>query len=385
MTAALPLRVAMTVEQYWQPVPGGSGTYIRELISEYVAVPGLSVTGLSAWHRAPPPDDPDVGSRVRLHRSRLPRPALYEAWQRGRIPREPAGQDVVHATTWAIPGHRAPLIVTVHDLAFRHDPGHFTPRGVRFFERGLEITRAEAAAVIVPSLATKDECLAAGIEAERLHVVSHGVRVPRTTPEDVAGFRRRHGLNRPYVLWAGTREPRKNLARLVAAFDEFRRSGEDVDLALVGPDGWGPEMARLTGSTAERVRILGRLPSAELDAAYAGALVFCYPSLREGYGMPVTEAMAHGIPVVTSRGTATEEAAGGAAVLVDPLDPRDIARGIAAAAEPSAREALKEASLLRAGQLNWARTAAETAGVLRQAANAPRTGRRRGIRASRSR
>jgi glycosyltransferase involved in cell wall biosynthesis len=259
-------------------------------------------------------------------------------------------------------------VVTVHDLAFRHDPDHFTSRGVRFFERGLELTRAEAAAVIVPSEATREDCLTAGIEATRLHVIPHGVRASTTTPEQVTEFTRRFGLSRPYVLWAGTREPRKNLPRLVAAFDRLLDAGADCDLVLVGPDGWGPERARLNDVRGGHVRLLGRLPSSDLDAAYAGAQVFCYPSLREGFGMPVSEAMAHGTPVVTSRGTATEEAAGGAAVLVDPLDVDDIAAGLAAAMEPSARQTLRAASFRRAAELSWARAATQTVAVLRQVA-----------------
>jgi glycosyltransferase involved in cell wall biosynthesis len=275
---------------------------------------------------------------------------------------------VVHATTWAVPGHRVPLVVTVHDLAFLDDPEHFTPRGVRFFRRGLEIVREEAAAVIVPSRATRDDCVAAGIADDRLHVVPHGVRPAITTPAQVAEFRERFGLRRPYVMWAGTREPRKNLPTLVAAFARMLEAGADVDLVLAGPDGWGPEQARLTGPQEERVRLLGRLSRDDLEAAYAGALAFCYPSLREGYGMPVTEAMAHGTPVVTSRGTATEEAAGGAALLVDPYDEADVARALLEACEEPRQVALRAASARRAAELSWAVSARSTADVLRQAA-----------------
>lgn len=360
-----PLRVAMTVEQCWQPVPGGSGTYIRELVREYAAMPELRVTGLAAWHREPPPE----GLDLRVRRLPLPRAALYEAWQRARRPRVGRGTDVVHATTWAVPGARVPLVVTVHDLAFLDDPEHFTPRGVRFFRRGLEIARDEAAAVIVPSHATRDDCVAAGIAEDRLHVVPHGVRAATTTPEQVAGFRQRYGLERPYVLWAGTREPRKNLPTLVAAFARVLDAGAELDLVLAGPEGWGAERDRLTGEQGERVRLLGRLSGSELEAAYAGALVFCYPSLKEGYGMPVTEAMAHGVPVVTSRGTATEEAAGGAALLADPRDDADLARALLEAFESTRQTMLREASVRRAAELSWTVSARTTADVLRTAAH----------------
>jgi glycosyltransferase involved in cell wall biosynthesis len=363
----------MTVEQLWQPIPGGSGTYIRELAREYSAMPDLSVTGLAAWHSRSSAT-PEGLEGLRVRRLPLPRPALYEAWQRARRPRGDGGADVVHATTWAVPGARAPLVVTVHDLAFLHEPGHFTPRGVRFFERGLAITRDEAAAVIVPSHATRTDCLAQGIEAGRLHVVPHGVRRPPVTDEPPAAFRERFGLSRPYVLWAGTREPRKNLPVLLSAFGLVLEAGADLDLVLAGPEGWGPELDRLTGAQAERVHMLGRLPWAQLQQAYGGAHVFCYPSLREGYGMPVTEAMAHGVPVVTSRGTATEEAAGGAAVLVDPHDPADVARGLLEACEPVRHADLRAASTARAEELHWSVAARATSAVLRGAASARGSG-----------
>lgn len=360
----------MTVEQCWQRVPGGSGTYIRELAREYVGMPDLSVTGLTAWHpsSAHAPD----GLALPLRRVPLPRRALYETWQRARLPWCGGDHDVVHATTWAIPGRRVPLVVTVHDLAFLHDPAHFTPRGVRFFQRGLQITRDEATAVVVPSRATAEECIAAGIEEARLHVVPHGVRPATTTPEEVAGFRQRFDLRRPYVMWAGTREPRKNLPTLLAAFVRMLRSGADLDLVLVGPEGWGPEQDRLSGADSDRVRLLGRVSAPDLEAAYAGALVFAYPSLREGYGLPVSEAMAHGTPVVTSRGTATEEVAGGAALLVDPRDEADLARALLAACEESQQARLRSASACRAAELDWSVSACSTVAVLRAAAREPR-------------
>jgi glycosyltransferase involved in cell wall biosynthesis len=359
-----PLRIAMTVEQLWQPVPGGSGTYIAELAREYAGRPDLRVTGITAWHRGGPPP----GLDLRLSRVPLPRAVLYETWQRARLPRVGRDADVVHATTWAVPGTRTPLVVTVHDLAFRHDPGHFTPRGVQFFERGLRITRDEAAAVIVPSQTTADDCVQFGMDRGRVHVVPHGVRHEPVAAGAVEKFRQRFGLRRPYVMWAGTREPRKNLPVLLEAFSRVLGEGADLDLVLVGPDGWGPERDRLAQAADEHVRLLGRLSRADLDAAYAGAHVFCYPSLREGYGMPVTEAMAHGTPVVTSRGTATEEAAGGAAVLVDPLDVADLARGLTEACEPGRNADLRQASTSRARQLSWSESARATVGVLARAA-----------------
>lgn len=325
--------VALTVEQLWQPVPGGSGSYIRELVAALPSA-GVRPVGLAARGA----DGDDAGLGVPVVRSALPRRVLYESWSRLRLPRAdgPAGRvDVVHATTWAVPGHRAPLVVTVHDLAFLRDPGHFTPRGNAFFRRALDITRAEAARVVVPSRATRDDCVAEGVDADRVDVVPHGVRVPEVTPSERAAWRRRHGVDRPYVLWCGTLEPRKNLPRLVEAY--ARAVGEAPgfpDLVLVGPAGWGGEADRVASALSAlpegTVHLLGRLPEADLHAAYAGATAFAFPSLWEGFGMPVLEAMAHGVPVLTSAGTSMAEFAAGAGVLVDPTDTDALTAGLVA-------------------------------------------------------
>jgi glycosyltransferase involved in cell wall biosynthesis len=120
-------------------------------------------------------------------------------------------------------------------------------------------------------------------------------------------------LSQPYVLWTGTIEPRKNLPRLLAAWQRAGR--KDETLVLVGPGGWGEDIdARL--QTIDNVRTLGFVDRHTLGALYAGAALLCWPSLREGFGFPVLEAMIQGCPVITSRGTSTEEIAGDAALLV---------------------------------------------------------------------
>ena len=129
-----------------------------------------------------------------------------------------------------------------------------------------------------------------------------------------------------YVLWCGTLEPRKNVPTLLEAFAIVRRTDPDLGLVLVGPTGWGD--VPVPAHMARGVRLLGFLPTDQLHAAYAGARAFCYPSLREGFGLPVLEAMAHGVPVVTSRGTAMAEFVGDGGLLVDPLDAHAIAAAL---------------------------------------------------------
>jgi glycosyltransferase involved in cell wall biosynthesis len=293
---------------------------------------------------------------------------LYRSWHALRYPPADLGlrprADVVHATSPAVPPRSAPLVATVHDLAFLDHPEWYTPRGVRFFRRGTDLARREAAAVVVPSEATAAACRRHGFDPARLHVVSHGVDVPQVAPEDVGRLRARWGLDRPYVLWCGTHEPRKNLPGLLRGFALAARD-TDAHLVLVGPSGWG-EGAAPDASVADRVHAVGFLPTTDLHAAYAGAAAFCYPSLEEGFGMPVLEALAHGTPVVTSRDSPMAEIAAGAAVLVDPADPDAIRDGLLAALADDGRMA--RAGRVVAAHHTWEAAAAALAGVYRSVA-----------------
>jgi glycosyltransferase involved in cell wall biosynthesis len=354
------VRVAYTLEQCWHDVPGG--TAVAALgVARHLADEGVDAIGVAARHSAQPPAPWTPPIPVR--HLPLPRPVLYDAWLRaGWPPVETAtGEvDVVHATTIIVPPRRrAPLVVTIHDLAFLHEPSQFTRRGVATFRRGLARVRERADLVLCSSRATLDDCTAAGLAEERLRHLPLGIDPPAPlTDGAVAAARQRHGLPEQYLLFIGTLEPRKNLARLVAA----HASLPDAPLlAVAGPDGWGSG-----GPQADpaRVRLLGFVGEHDKQALYAGAAAFCYPSTREGFGLPVLEALARGAPVVTSRGTATEEAAGGAAVLVDPYDVDDIARGISEALARS-RE-LAAAGPAHAAQRTWAATARATAAAYRE-------------------
>lgn len=353
------VRVALTIEQLWQPVPGGSGTYVRELVGALRAGGGVDIVGIAARHGGPPPSG---ALPVPVRTARLPRRLLYDAWQGRRSRRSvPPDVDVVHATTWAIPPRTAPLVVTVHDLAFLRAPEHFTPRGNRFFRRALEIVRDEADVVVTPSELTALDCVEQGIERDRLRVVPLAAEVPTVTAEEVAAFRAEHGLgDRPYALWCGTVEPRKNVATLLRAFEQVDAA---LDLVLVGPTGWGSvDLEAPAARLGDRLRVLGRLPTDQLHAAYAGARVFAFPSTWEGFGLPVLEAMAHGVPVVTSRGTSMAEFSSDAALLVDPLDADALAGAIVEAAGPR-HDDLAALGLVVAGAHTWAQTAARTAEI----------------------
>lgn len=356
------MRAALTLEACWHRVPGGTAVAAVAVAGELAAL-GIDVVGVAARHGAPPAEF--VRPPVPVHHLPLPRPLLYDAWHTLRCPRVERATgpvDVIHATALVVPPRTAPLVVTVHDLAFRHDHAH--RRGRRVAERGLALARRDADLVLCSSRATLVECEAAGIDPARLRHVPLGVAPqPLASDDDVAAVRVRYGLPERYLLFTGTLEPRKNLPRLLAA---FRSIADEVGgpLVLVGPTGWGPDLAPT--ATGLPLRPLGMVPGADLRALYRGAAVCCYPSLREGFGLPILEAMAQGTPVVTSRGTSTEEVAGGAAVLVDPLDPADIARGILEAVADADR--LGVLGRARAAAATWAATAQCTLAAYREVA-----------------
>ncbi|MCU1432629.1 MAG: glycosyl transferase family 1 [Actinotalea sp.] len=363
------LHVGMTVEQCWQRVPGGSASYIVALLAALAERTDVRTTGLSAWHRTPPAPDHVPPGRVRS--LGLPRYGLYRAWNHLSAPRPEwvvSDLDVVHAATWAIPPTRRPLAVTVHDVAFLREPGHFTPRGVAFFTRALQRTRDEAGAVVVPSAATAQDCVEAGIDAERVHVVPHGAPSWSVTDDEVADLRRRLDLPARFVLWCGTLEPRKNVPGLLAGFALLAAQDPDLHLVLVGPAGWG-ESQPPAGPSADRVHSLGRLGTDDLRVVYAAATAFCFPSHWEGFGLPVLEAMAVGTPVVTSAGTSMAEVVGDAGVLVAPDDPAAIAEGLRRAVGPEGA-ALGAAGRRRAEGFTWARSAEQHVAAYRAAIRA---------------
>lgn len=357
-----PMRAAVTLEQCWHRVPGGTARATLDTVAAVAAHGGVDQIGVSAWHRGAAPEAWQPTIQVR--QLPLPRLALYDAWQRLRRPRVERATgtvDVVHATGHVASASRAPWVANIYDLSFLHDPGHFTRRGISVFTRFLHIVRDEAAVVICPSDATRVDCLAAGIDESRLRVAPLGTDAAPAKEADIARVRADYDLPARFVLFVGTFEPRKNLTRLLQA---FTRLGEvDAELVLVGPDGWNTD---LPPTSARR---LGFVPQADLGPLYAAATVVAYPSLREGFGLPVLDAMAQGAAVVTSATTSTAEVAGDAALLVDPLDVDAIAGALERLlAERDVAAALGEAARARAATFTWRRTAENVVDAYRDAA-----------------
>lgn len=353
-----PIKVAMTLEQCWHRVPGGTAVAGIGMARAVDALADTEVIGVAARHASSPPAA--WTPPVEVRQLPLPRLALYESWHRLRRPRVERATgpiDLIHATTFAIPPRTAPLIVTIHDLAFLNDPAHFTKRGVAFFMKGLELSIREADMITCPSRATADDCIRNGFSSQQVRVVPMGVEARVATDEEVIAAKDRYGLRRPYVLWLGTVEPRKNLKRLIESFMSLGHN--DLDLVLVGPQGWNEDIDALIGAAGRsRIKSLGFVPHSDLAPLYGGAEVFCFPSLFEGFGLPVLEAMIQGTPVVTSRGTSTEEIAGDAAILVDPHDSGAISEALEKVlGDETLKSRMNEKGTARAASYTWQRTA----------------------------
>jgi len=231
---------------------------------------------------------------------------------------------------------------------------------------------AQADYLIFVSRYTRDEFLAHfDFPAERGAVIHHGVG-PEFRPHaaaEIAAVRERHGLGRPYFLWTGMPRPSKNLGGLLRGFAAASMPA-DHELVLCG-DHSDEQRAALQRDIAglgleQRVRLLGYVPDGDIPPLFAGARAYLFPSLHEGFGMPILEAMASGTPVLTSSTTACPEAAGGHAVLVDPASVEQIARGIEAVAQVDAGRI--EAARAYAATQTWAETARQTLQVMQAAA-----------------
>jgi glycosyltransferase involved in cell wall biosynthesis len=317
------------------------------------------------------------GPRV-LH---LPRAVLYDTWHLLGWPSACSGADVdvVHAPSLAVPPKSGrPLVVSVHDAAPWLFPEAFSARGRWFHAMGARAARRRADRVITGTQAAAAELADyMALPEERVRVVPYGVDHPPpcTGTRSREELLRRHGLTgAPYVLWVGSLEPRKGVGTLVAAMARLARGtsggGPPAALVLAGYAGWQnsalitPEDAAALGPAFHQ---LGRLAERDLQAVYAGATVFAFPSVHEGFGLPVLEAMAAGVPVVASDIPAVREVAGGAAVLVPPGDVVAWAEALEAVLISGPRRAeLVGLGAQRAAQLSWGRTAAATIEVYKE-------------------
>lgn len=374
-------RVLLVAQQLRRSVPGGIGTCVRGLVHglEQLEVSGSAETPsgdssvvLYAGRSASRPD-PLTGLGPALRSSPLPPPLLTWLWGAGLLD-VPAGFDVIHAPSIDTPpARRAPLVVTVNDLAWREVPDAFPARGRRWHEAAFRRALDRAAALVAPTVAGAEALLQAGASEGTVHVIPHGCdHLPPPDDTAAAALLQRLGVTGDFILSVGTLEPRKNLGRLMSAYQRARRVMEEpLPLVVVGPTGWGPAgWPRADGhrhqpapgspssvdgaGDEEGVRMAGPVPAATLAALYRRARLLAFVPLVEGYGLPPLEAMAAGTPVLSS----PVPSIGEAALEVDPYDVGAIAECLARlAGDEDLRRRLSEAGASHAAALTWLESA----------------------------
>ncbi len=294
-------------------------------------------------------------------------------WEQTRLAVLSRHLALLHGLAYALPVACAcPTVVTVHDLSFLRYPQAFRRFNRAYLGWMTRLAVRKAARVIAVSESTRRDVIAlCGVADEKVTVVPNGVTSDFCPAEAhaVAAFRQRKGLPERCILFLGTLEPRKNVERLVEAYALLaqRQRGDLPPLVIAGAKGWFYDtiFARVAQhGLAGRVIFPGFIPADELPWWYRGATLFVYPSLFEGFGLPVLEAMACGTPTITSNVSSLPEVAGDAALLVAPDDPVALADAMARVLdEPDLAAQMRAAGLMQASHFSWARTAAATAAV----------------------
>lgn len=373
------MRVATHVDQVFFDVPGGVGTYVRNLIPALASHdPSLEIRLFHARFEPTPEPEPwmrgfpidELPGSIR---------GLYPRWNllaRPALPAAVRSADVVHATSAsAIPpaAEEQRLVVTVHDLAFERYPGMFPRTWRTMYRMGLRAAVRRAHAILTPSRHTAEDVLSrTKVDPAKLHVVPLAAAPPGREVE-IADALGRLKVRAPYVLFVGTLEPRKNLVRLVRAYRRVAGTGLPHALVLAGPLGWQHEalMRELALEGPGEIVMTGALDPGDLDAVFRAADAFVYPSLYEGFGLPVLEAMMRGVPAVVSNTSSLPEVTGDAAIGVNPRSIREIASAIETlCTDVALAERLAAAGRLRAERFSWDETARRTLGVYERALGA---------------
>ncbi|PIU03177.1 hypothetical protein COT44_04765 [Candidatus Shapirobacteria bacterium CG08_land_8_20_14_0_20_39_18] len=269
--------------------------------------------------------------------------------------------DLFHTSDWLEPPAKCPKVTTIHDLTVLKYPETFVPRGghdiVANQKRKLDLVKKESKIIIAVSENTKKDIVELlGIPESRIKVIYEAADeiYNPSTPLKVNKIKKKYGIEGKYILAVGTREPRKNLARVIEAHSRLTRSNL-VTLVIAGKYGWGSEKSNIKD---KKLKILGFVLKEDLALLYSGAECFVYPPLYEGFGLPVLEAMASGCPVVTSNVSSLAEIAGKAAILVNPENVEEIVQGIEKAIKN--KEEMTKKGLIRAKEFSWEKTARET-------------------------
>lgn len=346
----------------------GVGYYTARIVEHLAESVGEDVSELLLLSNGPV--DRALPPRAKLVQGfRFP---IRSAWMQFLLPvlLRRVRPDIVHYTNYLAPAiSSGAYVVSIHDMSLSRTPEHHTLKK-RLLTASLVPRVARAARmVLTPSLATRGDVIE-GLRLPEERVVSipyAAAEMFRPVTERPAGAR----LDEPYFLFVGTIEPRKNLVRLIDAFAAFARDVPGINLVLAGQRGWKCEdiYARAARpDVANRTLILDYVREDSLPSLYSHALACVYPSLFEGFGFPVVEAMACGAPVLTSKTTSLGEIGRDAALLVDPLDVNAIEAGLRALArDHELRERLRSLGLARAASFSWTETGRLTLSAYRRA------------------
>ncbi len=349
------MNIAFDVSDLCTARSDGTTRYTTELLKR---LPQLSEE--HGWHYFAPCASPSALQRGAWHASPWPK-----YWTQLRLPidlyRYPC--DVLFMPIQQLPTLRPRMktVAVIHDLAFHYYPEHFTYKDWALLHLFTAQVTREADEIIAVSAATARDVEHFYGRAEAVTVIHHGVDIERF----MAGRHQPRPLANPYILFVGQIQPRKNITRLAEAFERLAEEDKELHLVIIGGHGWlqRPVFERIERAPyAGRINLVGAVSDEQLPAWYAHAGVFVLPSLYEGFGMPVLEAMAAGCPVVTSNVSSLPEVAGKAAVLVDPASSEAIADGVQEARQRRAE--LQAKGIKRASEFTWERTARETLRVL---------------------
>ena len=344
----------------------GTETYTYQLLAALARL-GVDDQIRVYLNAASPPDDlPAVGEPVCLPFPRL--------WTHVRLSWEmhchPPG--VLFVPAHVVPLRHPPSVVTIHDVGYLHFPESHPATARRMLHATTRWSTRTAQQVIAISEATRRDLVGHyAVPEERIQVIYHGVDhlMRPASPNSVADLKHRLGLPDAYVLFVGTIQPRKNLGRLAEAMSAIMDAELPHRLVIAGRRGWlasEVETQIAQSRIAERVQFLGYVAAADLPALYSGAGAFCFPSLYEGFGLPVLEAMACGVPVVAANTSAIPEVAGDAALLVEPIDPAAIGSALRRVlTDVALRRELIARGQERAKRFTWERSAQATIDLLR--------------------
>ncbi len=319
------------------------------------------------------------GRPVRVLRTRAPtsRTSIRVLWEHLLAPWHigAARLEAVHSMLNVVP-LAAPTrhVVTIHDLSFMRMPGAHPTHRRWYLTAATWLSARRARTVLADSHATKDDVVELlGADPDRVHVVYPGSEAafhPRAEAH-VQAFRHNNALVRPFVLFVGTLEPRKNVDVLVRAFGVVARDGFAGDLVLAGGSGWATEAidaALAESPVRDRIRRIGYVKQEDLPYWYCAADLVVYPSSYEGFGIPVLEAMASGTPVITSNRSSLPEVAGDAALTVDPRDVAQLATAMTVVlASPERRATMRERGLAQARRFDWTVAAEQCLNVYQRA------------------